>query len=144
MKIGDRISTFMDRIGKGAVNGRICIVLSEKYLKSVYCMHELFDVWRHCREDGAMFIERTRVFVLPSAKISTPRERAQYVTHWQAHFKELDALVKEHGQFALSDDDNAEFRLMSRFVSETANVLKLVQDTLRPRSFDDYVSHVFD
>ena len=36
MKIGDRISIFMDRIGKGAVNGRVCIVLSEKYLKSAY------------------------------------------------------------------------------------------------------------
>jgi hypothetical protein len=33
---------------------------------------------------------------------------------------------------------------MSRFTAETANVLHLVQDTLRPRSFDDYVSHVFD
>ena len=51
MKLGDRISTFMDRIGKGAVNGRVCIVLSDKYLKSPYCMHELFDVWRNCRED---------------------------------------------------------------------------------------------
>ena len=56
----------------------------------------------------------------------------------------LEDLVREHGQFVLSDKDNAEFRLMSRFVSETANVLQLVQDTLRPRSFDDYVTHVFD
>jgi internalin A len=134
----------MDRIGKGAVNGRVCIVLSDKYLKSAYCMHELFDVWRNCREDGATFVERTRVFVLPSARISTPIERAQYVVHWQARFKELDVLVKDHGQFVLSDKDNAEFRLMSRFVSETANVLQLVQDILRPRSFDYYVKHVFD
>jgi hypothetical protein len=89
-------------------------------------------------------IERTRVFVLSSAKISTARERAQYVIHWQAHFKELDALIKEHGQFVRSDKDNAEFRLMSRFVSETANVLQLVQDILHPQSFDDYVNHVFD
>jgi internalin A len=29
MKIGDRISTFMDRIGKGVVNGRVCIVVSD-------------------------------------------------------------------------------------------------------------------
>jgi len=143
MKIGDRISTFMDRIGKGVVNGRVCIVLSDKYLKSPYCMHELFDVWRNCREEGDTFIDRTRVLVLPSAKISKAVERAQYVIHWQSAFKALDALVKEHGQFVLSDKDNAEFRLMSRFVSETANVLQLVQDTLRPRSFDDYVNHVF-
>jgi internalin A len=144
MKIGNRISTFMDRIGKGAVNGRICIVLSDKYLKSAYCMHELFDVWRNCREDAGTFIDRTRVFVLPSAKISTPVERTQHVIYWQSSFKALDALVKEHGPFVLSDKDNAEFRLMIRFVSETANVLHLVQDTLRPRSFDEFVSYVFD
>jgi internalin A len=134
----------MDRIGKGVVNGLVCIVLSDKYLKSPYCMHELFDVWRNCRADDHTFIHRTRVFVLPSAKISTAVERAQYVKHWQLKFKELDALVKQDGQFVLSDKDNAEFRLMSRFVSETANVLQVVQDTLRPCSFDDYVNHVFD
>jgi len=107
-------------------------------------MHELFDVWRNCREDPDTFVDRTRVLVLPSAKISTAVERAQYVIHWQSAFKALDTLVREHGQFVLSDKDNAEFRLMSRFVSETANVLQLVQDTLRPSSFDDYVNHVFD
>jgi internalin A len=144
MKIGHRISTFMDRIGKGAVNGRVCIVLSEKYLKSAYCMHELFDVWRNCREDEKTFIDRTRVFVLPSAKISTPKDRAQYATYWRNIFKELEALVQEQSQFALSDKDNAEFRLMDRFVTETANVLQLVQDTLRPRSFEEFVNHVFD
>jgi internalin A len=144
MMIGERISTFMDRIGKGAVNGRVCIVLSDKYLKSPYCMHELFDVWRNCREDSNTFIDRTRVLSLPSAKISTAVERARYVIHWQGAFKALQDLVKEHGQFVLSDKDNAEFRLMSRFVNETANVLHLVQDTLRPRSFDDFVNHVFD
>jgi hypothetical protein len=44
----------------------------------------------------------------------------------------------------LSDEGNAEFRLMSRFVSETANVLQLVQATLRSHSFDEFVNHVFD
>jgi hypothetical protein len=143
MKIGDRFSIFMDRIGKRAVNGRVCIVLSDNYLRSTYCMYELFDVWRSCREDGGTFIDRTRVFVLPSAKIATDVERAQYVIYWQSKFKEMDALIREHGQFVLSDKDHAEFRLMSRFVRETANILQLVQDTLRPRSFD-YVKHVFD
>ena len=56
----------------------------------------------------------------------------------------IDALVREHGPLVLSDKDNVEYRLMSRFVNETANVLQLVQDTLRPRSFNDYVKHVFD
>jgi hypothetical protein len=41
----------------------------------------------------------------------------------------------------LSDEGNAEFQLMSRFVSEIANVLQLVPDTLRLRSLDDDVNH---
>lgn len=53
---------------------------------------------------------------LPSARISTPIERAQYVIHWQGKFKETDA----------------------------PNVVQLVQDILHPRSFDDYVNQVFD
>jgi hypothetical protein len=81
---------------------------------------------------------------LPSAEISTEEERAKYVIHWQGKFKARDALVREHGPFVLSDEGNAEMRLMSRFVSETANVLQLVQDTLRPHAFDAYVNHVFD
>jgi internalin A len=144
MKIGDRISTFMDRVGKGAVNGRVFIVLSDKYLKSGYCMHELFDVWRNCRADPEIFMDRTRVLVLPSAKISTPEDRAEYVIHWQKRYKRLDALVRKHGSLVLSDTDNAEFRLMSLFVSYTANFLQLMQDTLRPRSFDEFVNYVFD
>jgi len=44
----------------------------------------------------------------------------------------------------LSDAGNAEFRLMSRFVSETAKVLQLVRATLRSHSSDKFVSHVFD
>ena len=45
MRYGDRISKFMSRIAHG---NRIFIVLSDKYLKSAYCMHELLDVWRNC------------------------------------------------------------------------------------------------
>jgi internalin A len=144
MRIGDRMSTFMDRIGEGAVNGRVCIVLSDKYLKSAYCMHELFDVWRNCWEDPTTFIHRTRVFVLPSATISTEEERAVYVFHWQDSLRAREALFRGRGPLALSNRGFAELRLMSRFVSDTADVLQLVQDTLRPRSFDEFVKHVFD
>ena len=141
MRYGDRISKFMSRVPHG---NRIFIVLSDKYLKSAYCMHELFDVWRNCREDDAEFIKRTRVYELPCAKLSTGLDRAQYAIYWRKKFDEMDAFVKEHGQLVLSDEDNAEYRLMTRFVNETANILKLVQDVLRPRTFDEFKKYGFD
>ena len=52
--------------------------------------------------------------------------------------------MKEHGQLALSDKDNADYRRMTRFANETANILTLVQDVLRPRSFDEFITYGFD
>ena len=119
-------------------------MLSGKYLKSAYCMHELFEVWRNCREDDEEFIAKTRVFVLPSAEIGTPIQRAYHARYWRARFEELRAFLKAHDQLDLSDDDNADYRRMTRFANETANVLKLVQDTLRPRSFDQFLKYGFE
>ena len=141
MRNGDRISKFMDRIGRG---DRVFIFLSDKYMRSAYCMHELFDVWRHCREDPTEFIARTRVFVLPDAKIATSIERAMYALHWQNTCKALDEFVTLHGPLLLSDKDNMDYRWTKRFVQETANILTLVQDTLAPRVFDDFVKYGFD
>jgi internalin A len=140
MRYGDRISKFMSRIGRGDL---IFIVLSDKYLKSAYCMHELFDVWRNCREDDEEFIRRTRVYKLPCVTIKTDDDRAQYVIYWQEEFNRKRALVEKHGQFVLSDAANDEYRFMTRFANETANILHLVQDILKPQSFDEFVKHGF-
>ena len=144
MRFGDRISKFMERIGRAGRDGRVFVVLSDKYLRSPYCMSELFDVWRNCREEDAEFIARTRVVTLPCARIAKPIERGLYAVHWRKNFDELQDFVKEHGQLALSDKDNADYRRMTRFANETANILTLVQDVLRPRSFDEFITYGFD
>jgi internalin A len=141
MRYGDRISKFMDRLGRG---DRVFIFLSDKYLRSPYCMHELFDVWRNCREEDSEFIARMRVFVLPCAKIRTVVERAEYVRHWRKTFAEIDALVKENGLGVIGDKGVADYRWMSRFVHETANMLELVHDILKPRDFEAFVKDGFD
>ncbi len=141
MKYGARISIFMNRLAEG---NRIFIVLSDKYLKSRYCMRELFEVWRNCREDPEEFIARTRVFMLTSAEIGDASERTQYVVYWRKKLEEKEALVKEYGPLALSDDENAEYRFMKRFVDEIPNILSLVLDTKSPCTFDDFVTYGFD
>ena len=141
MRFGERISKFMSRIAHG---DRVFIVLSDKYLKSAYCMHELLDVWRNCREDDAEFIKRTRVFILPCAEIATLRQRTQYIVHWKKRFEETEALVKEFGPAILGAADLSDYRLMSDFVNKTPDMLRLVQDVLRPQSFDAFVKYGFD
>src|SRR5262249_54444845 len=112
LKHGDRISKFMSRLGRG---DRIFIVLSDKYLESINCMHELFEVWRGCREDDVEFIAKTRVFVLPSAMIATPIERAHHASYWRKRLDELRAFLSTHDQLDISDGDIADYRRMTRF-----------------------------
>jgi hypothetical protein len=56
----------------------------------------------------------------------------------------MDALAKTHGPGILAAADLADYRSVQTFVSKISDMLRLVQHTLRPRSFDDYVNHVFD
>jgi internalin A len=116
LRPGDRISRFMERVGRG---DRVFIFLSDKYLKSTYCTTELFEVWRNCRQEDAAFIARTRIYVLPSARIDTLADRTQYVLYWRAKFDETDALVKAHGPGILADAGLADYRRMETFVSKT-------------------------
>ena len=104
-------------------------------------MHELFDIWRNRRQDDTEFNDRTRVFALPSAKIAKPAERTQYAIHWRNQFEEMEAPAKKQEQFALSEADNADDRRMTRYINETANNLKLVQDVLKTRTPEEFLKH---
>ena len=129
MHYGDRISQFMERIGG---SDRIFIFLSDKYLRSAFCMHELFDVWRNCRADDAEFIKRTRAYLLPCANIRTFSERAAYVRYWREQLEAMEEEVARHGLGALAQADLADYRHMQDFVSKTPDMLRLVLDVLGP------------
>ena len=138
MSYGERISKFMERIGRG---NRIFIILSDKYLKSAYCMHELFEVGRNCRQDDAEFIARTRVYILPSAKIGTFAERTAYVRYWREQFAEMDKAAATDGLGILAKADHADYTRMQDFVTKTPDMLRLVLDVLRPGTFEDFMKY---
>jgi hypothetical protein len=85
-----------------------------------------------------------RVFTQPDAKISDLFQRAEHAAWWKERHERVKALVDLHGQDFLSDTDYAQFRLMGHFVRHVPDILSLVQDTLRPRSFEELVHYGFD
>lgn len=141
MKLGDRISEFMQRIGSADV---VFVILSDKYLKSTYCMYELWEVWRRSQLDEGRFLKRVRIYTLSCAKISSPLERARYAIHWKKQHEELQDLVTEHGDSILGDRDWIQFRWMKKFSANVGDILATVADTLQPKSFDELVEYGFD
>jgi TIR domain len=138
--LGGRISKFMERLVRG---NRVFIVLSDKYLKSPYCMYELASVWRNSRQDDEEFLRRIRVFTLDDAKIWTPRDRALCAAYWRNESEELEAIVRKHGYDILAEKDFERYRFMKEFAHQIGNILTTVTDILQPSNFEELERYGF-
>jgi internalin A len=139
--LGERISKFMQRLGKG---DRVFVILSGKYLQSPYCMFELFEIWRQSKQDDEEFMKRIRVYRLPDAKIATIAERVMAGVYWKQQLEEIDALVKEHGASVIGAEDFKRYKLMRDFALHVGDILGLVMDTLQPTSIEQLEDFGFE
>jgi len=130
----------MLRLGRA---NRVFVVLSDKYLRSTFCMFELFEVWRNCRNEDDEFLRHIRVFTLPCAKIRTPVDRTLCAVYWREEWDKLNVLVKQHGYDILGERDAHQHRLMKKFANEIGDILWTVADILKPRDFDEFAKYGF-
>ncbi|HME24943.1 MAG TPA: leucine-rich repeat domain-containing protein [Acetobacteraceae bacterium] len=140
LRTGDRIAAFMRRIGTG---DRVFVVLSEKYLRSPYCMFELCEIWRHSRGDEADFRRRVSTYALPDANARTPIERIRLAADWKTQHDEIAALIKEHGGEIVGSQDFERFKLMGDFYRNVPDILATMFDTVQPHNFEELVQHGF-
>jgi hypothetical protein len=75
------IKSFMDSIGRGKF---IIAVVSDKYMKSEYCMYEAYRMFQ-----SQAFGERVFPIVLPDADVFSFRGQAAYLKYWDSEYKSL-------------------------------------------------------
>lgn len=95
MNLGYRglISEFMKELGCGDC----IVVVSDKYLRSPYCMYELLQIDRN-----AEFRKRICPLVLPDAKIHRLADRLEYASFWKQEHERLRKAVESVGVEVLS------------------------------------------
>jgi hypothetical protein len=84
---GVLISGFMKRIG---LADHVIVVLSDKYLRSPYCMTELYSILPAISGEKADFLRRIIPLVLDDARFGTWRDRVAYAEHWEKEFKAME------------------------------------------------------
>ncbi|MCY2964426.1 MAG: toll/interleukin-1 receptor domain-containing protein, partial [Planctomycetota bacterium] len=127
LKQGEIISEYMKRLGRG---DRIVVILSEKYLRSQYCMAELHYIYQRSLGDQQEFLKRVVPMALADARFSTPEERLEHARHWRGRHDRLKAdweLLGSRDQQLLKD--------MNRWSQEIGDMLAFVNDSLIPRNF---------
>ena len=134
--LGQRISEFMAKLVRG---DRILIVLSDKYLRSVPCMTELYQIWHYAGHDPAEFLSKVRLFTAPDAKIFDPVGRALIGKHWHDEYERQEPVLAYMG-----DKDRVAHNQLKRFHTHVPEILELISDILQPRSLDDLVTYALD
>jgi internalin A len=138
--LGDGISAFMKRIGGG---DRVFVILSDKYLRSPFCMFELSEVWRTSKQQGNDFLNRVRIYALPDANISKPVDWITWAAHWKREYDELDAMARQHGAALLGEHGHRRLTQMQMFYTQVADILGTLADIVQPRTFEELKRYGF-
>jgi TIR domain-containing protein len=135
LRSGELISGFMKRIG---LADHVIVVLTDKYLRSPYCMTELYAIYRRSLGEKEEFLRRIIALVLADARFSAWRDLANYAKHWKTEFEEVKNELPNLGP--------ADFRLykeMQKWYLDVGEILAYVSDIVVPHGFDEIVKDDF-
>ncbi|MBX3326635.1 MAG: TIR domain-containing protein [Nitrospira sp.] len=132
MRPGDLISEFMDRLAEGDF---VIVVMSDKYLRSEYCMYELFRIYRNCADKPDRFLKKVIPIILPDSRIDSTDDRLERAIYWTNEEAKLKRRVKKNIE-AVGPKLYTKFRSMGEFARHTSDMLEYLVDKLQPRDFD--------
>jgi hypothetical protein len=95
LRYGDLISGFMTKIGKGKL---IIVAISNKYLRSPYCMWELYEIYRNSKLEKKNFVSRILPLRVENIDLSLPAVTKIYFEHWGSVLKEWIDFSNTHAE----------------------------------------------
>jgi internalin A len=133
MRPGELISAFMDRL---AAADRVIVVISAKYLRSEYCMYELFKIYQNCRNKAEDFQRRIIPIIIPDAGLSGRAAfRLMPAIYWKKEEEELEAMIAVNLK-AIGTNIYIKYRLIGEFARNTSDMIEYLYDQLQPRDYD--------
>jgi len=109
LSIGDSIRDFMYQIGTG---NYVIVVISDKYLKSEYCMFEATEIMK-----SKGFEQRIFPIVLDDADIYSKEGQFNYINYWRLQREKLQELIKS----TFTDEKDSAMLSVIQKISEIAD-----------------------
>ncbi len=114
------IRDFMIQMGEADM---VIIILSNKYLKSEYCMFELLEI--HKNEN---LNERIFPIVLDEVRISSSSDRLEFVKYWETQLMELQNKVKELNSLSYIEGITDDLNLYAEIRNNIARLTGILKD----------------
>jgi internalin A len=135
LRHGELISGFMKRIARA---DQLIVVLSDKYLRSRYCMTELYDIYRRSIGAEDDFQSRVNPLVLNDVRIDDWEHRVAYAKFWEEEYKKMEPHLAYLGPASRELFNN-----MREWPFRIDEMLGFLNKKLGPRGFDEIVKDHF-
>lgn len=123
----------------------VVAVISDKYLRSYYCMYEIYRLLQRFQGNRDELARHVVPIVLPEVQVGSLKARAPYVEHWEKQKKEHEALWRKLGpSLSLSAEDYEEIRLIREFSHHVAQILGFLNDVLMPKKLEAHLDDGFE
>jgi TIR domain len=138
------ISKFMSEIGSADF---IIVAISDKYLKSKFCMYELYEIFRNSGMNSDKFGKKIfPIRIDESINLSDPDVVNGYTRYWKQQEQEWTTRVKEESD-SITEEQARQFQFIKRLVNDVNNILSCLADinaldlsTLKSNDFADVKS----
>ncbi len=137
LSIGNSIRQFMHQIGKG---NYVIIVVSDKYLRSEYCMFEAVEILKIKGYEQRIF-----PIVLPDANVYSHEGKFEYINYWRTQQAKIEQMI----QTTLNvEDDFAMLNIANKIVEIAKGIddfLFFVSDKLSinpETNFDGFINGI--
>jgi len=140
MRPGERISAFIRRLTRADL---VVAMISDKYLRSPYCMFEIYKLWQKHQGVADDLLQHLVPIVLPEVKVGNVRERLPYLEYWADQADSLEALIR-NPKLRPSVESWEEVRLVREFAHHVDGILVFLQDVLMPRKLEAHLDDGFE
>lgn len=138
------ISKFMNEIGNADF---VIVAISDKYLKSKFCMYELYEIFRNSGMNRDTFGKKIfPIRIDESINLGDPDVVNGYVRYWKQQEQEWTTRVREESD-SITEEQARQFQFIKRLVNDVNNILSCLADinslnlsTLKSNDFADVKS----
>jgi LPXTG-motif cell wall-anchored protein len=135
------ISKFMNEIG---IADFVIVAISDKYLKSKFCMYELYEIFKNSGMNRDVFGKKLfPIRIEESLDLGNPDTVNEYVKYWKEQEQEWTKRVKEESD-SITEEQARQFQFIKRLVIDIRNILSCLSDinslnlnTLKSNDFAD-------
>jgi hypothetical protein len=135
------ISKFMNEIGSADF---VIVAISDKYLRSRFCMYELYEIFRNSGMNSDRFGKKIfPIRIDESINLGDPDVVNEYATYWKTEEEEWTKRVKDQSD-SITEEQARQFQFVKRLVIDISNILSCLADinslnlaTLKSNDFAD-------